>query len=183
MKKVVLYYILGENRIMKQLEFLFKKEKTFSASPKSCAFTGHRHLGEDFSARKLKKEIKKMMEAGAETFYNGMAMGFDLLAAEQVLDLKKKFPEVKLVACVPCYGQEKYFPEEDKERYARILKKADEVVTLSDHYYNGCMQNRDRYMVDRADALIAYCRKEEGGAAYTVKYFLKTKNEENIVYV
>ena len=76
-----------------------------------------------------------------------------------------------------------YFSEEDKERYARILKKADEVVLLSDHYYNGCMQNRDRYMVDRADALIAYCRKEEGGAAYTVKYFLKTKNEENIIYV
>ena len=76
---------------MKQLEFLFKKQKTFSTPPKKCAFTGHRQLGEDFSARKLKKEIKKMMEAGVETFYNGMAMGFDLIAAETVLKWKKKY--------------------------------------------------------------------------------------------
>ena len=124
-----------------------------------------------------------MMEAGVETFYNGMAMGFDLLAAEQVLELKKKFSAVKLIACVPCYGQEKYFSDEDKTRYLKILKKADEVVTLSDHYYNGCMQKRDRDLVDLSDTLIAYCRKEEGGAAYTVKYFSKTKGEENIVYL
>ena len=165
-----------------KMQFIFK-EKTFSTSPKNCAFTGHRQLGDDFSARKLKKEIKNMMEMGVETFYNGMAMGFDLLAAEQVLDLKKKFPAVKLIACVPCYGQEKYFSEEDKERYANILKKANEVVLLSDHYYNGCMQKRDRYMVDHAEALIAYSKKEEGGAAYTVRYFSKTKGEENIIYV
>lgn len=168
---------------MEQLEFLLKTGEDAPLHKKSCAFTGHRQLGEDFSARKLKKEIKKLMEEGVDIFYNGMAMGFDLLAAEQVLALKKKFPSVKLIACVPCYGQEKYFSDEDKKRYAKILKIADETVTLSDHYYNGCMQKRDRYMADRADVMIAYCKKEEGGAAYTVKYFSKKKGAENIIYV
>lgn len=168
---------------MQQREIPLKIERIDKASPSACVFTGHRRLEADFSARKLKKEIKKMMSAGVAVFYNGMAMGFDLIAAEQVLELKKKFPSVKLIACVPCYGQEKYFSEEDKRRYAAILKKADETIILSDHYYNGCMQNRDRYMADRADVMIAYCKKEEGGAAYTVKYFSKRKGEENIVFI
>ena len=168
---------------MKNQLTLFKTEKERFLSPSACVFTGHRQLGEDFSMRKLKKEIKKLMELGVESFYNGMAVGFDLIAAELVLELKKKFPATRLIACVPCYGQEKYYSETDKKRYAQILKNADEVVTLSDHYFNGCMQNRDRYMVNRTDIMIAYCKKEEGGAAYTVKYFLKTKNEDTIIFV
>ena len=168
---------------MEQMKFLFDNNDTENAKPKSCAFTGHRQLEGDFSARKLKKEIKKLMEKGVEIFYNGMAMGFDLIAAEHVLSLRKKFPSVKLIACVPCYGQEKYFSSADKRRYAKILKKADETQILSEHYYRGCMQKRDRYMADRADFLIAYCHKEEGGTAYTVKYFKKQKGEEKIIFI
>ena len=147
---------------------------------KACAFTGHRELGEDFSARKLKKQIKQLMEGGVTTFLNGVAVGFDLLAAEYVLELKKKFPNVKLIACVPCYGQEKKYSTEDKARYIKIIKNADEVVALAEHYFRGCMQNRDRYMVDNAELLICYCRKTTGGTAYTVRYFEKTHGEEFI---
>ena len=35
------------------------------------------------------------------------------------------------------------------------------------------MQRRNAYMAERADALIAYCRKEKGGAAHTLNCFLK----------
>ena len=140
---------------------------------KNCVITGHRDLGEDFSKRKLKKTIEEVILQGADTFLNGMAIGFDLLAAECVLSLAKKYPQVKLIACVPCYGQEKYFSEADKRRYVKILKKAHETVTLADHYHQGCMQNRDKYMVDRADVMIAYCKKPTGVAAYTVKLFQK----------
>ena len=168
---------------MEQMNFLFDTDEIKNAKIKSCAFTGHRLLEGDFSARKLKKEIKKQMENGVEIFYNGMAMGFDLLAAEYVLSLKKKFPKVKLIACVPCYDQDKYFSATDKKRYAKVLKKADETQILSDHYYRGCMQKRDRFMADEADLLIAYCNKDEGGTAYTVKYFKKRKGEENIIFI
>jgi uncharacterized phage-like protein YoqJ len=118
-----------------------------------------------------------------DTFYNGMAIGFDLCAAECVLSLKRSYPHVKLIACIPCYGQEKYFSDADKKRYVKILKKADETVVLSDHYYQGCMQNRDKYMVERADVMIAYCTKATGGAAYTVKIFKKLKPDGEIYFV
>ena len=75
---------------MIQLSF-FKNKIVDFGEKKSCAFTGHRQLGEDFSLKKLKKSIKTLIEQGVDTFYNGMAMGFDLAAAEMVLILKKKY--------------------------------------------------------------------------------------------
>jgi uncharacterized phage-like protein YoqJ len=167
---------------MEQLTIL-SQQNTFPNADKSCVFTGHRQLGEDFSPRKLKKAIKTQIENGVEYFYNGMAMGFDLFAAELVLDLKKKYPQIKLIACIPCYNQERYFSEEDKKRYVDILKKTDENVVLSDYYYRGCMQNRDKYMVDRCNSMITYCKKEEGGAAYTVRYFKKIHGEHTILFL
>ena len=150
---------------------------------KSCIFTGHRELGEDFSVRKLRKEIEKLIEKGVDTFYNGMAIGFDLISAETVLKIKKKYPHIKLSLCIPCYGQEKLFSEKDKKRYIKIYKKADEKIILSDSYYKGCMLVRDEYMAERADVMITYCKKEKGGTAYTVRCFKKLHPDGEVVYV
>ena len=168
-------------QMKKQLTFF--TTETQNSEYKNCVFTGHRELGDDFSKLRLKRTIETLIKQGVENFYNGMAIGFDLLAAEYVLALRKKHPQVKLIACVPCYGQEKYFSEADKKRYVKILKKADETVVLADHYYQGCMQNRDRYMVERAEVMIAYCTKATGGAAYTVKIFEKLKPDGEIHFV
>ena len=149
----------------------------------SCIFTGHRELDADFSVRKLKKAIEDVIKNGAIYFYNGMAKGFDLIAAEEVIKLKKKYPQIQLIACVPCHGQEKYFCEKDKKRYVSVIKKADESITLSPTYYTGCMQVRDRYMAERANVMIAYCKKKEGGAAYTVKIFQKLHPSAQIIFL
>ena len=150
---------------------------------KTCVFTGHRELDKDFSLRKLKKEIKNLIEKGVDTFLNGVAMGFDLISAETVLSLKKKYPFVKLVVCIPCYHQEKYFTEADKKRYTKVLKSADEKIYVSENYFRGCMQKRDKYMVERADVMVAYLKKEVGGTAFTVNAFKKKKPFANIVYI
>lgn len=164
---------------MQQLKIIKDQKK----KPTSCAFTGHRQLDKDFSPQQLLTEIETLIQNGVTTFYNGMAMGFDLLAAECVLLFKKKHPYLRLIACVPCYGQERYFSEEDKARYIHLLKVADETVVLSEKYFQGCMQVRDQYMVDRADTLLAYCKKETGGAAYTVKYCQKKYPEKEIIFL
>ncbi len=139
---------------------------------KTCAFTGHRQMEENFDVSRMEEVITAFIEEGYDTFLSGMAMGFDMLAAELVLKLKKIFPEIKLIACVPCEGQSRYFPPEEKARYNKILRQCDEVRTLSNHYYNGCMQARDRYMVDNCNLLFAYKRVNEGGTYYTLKYAL-----------
>ena len=147
----------------------------------ACVFTGHRELYDDFSYEKLLEIIEELCKQGVKTFYNGMAKGFDLVSAKIVLVLKEKY-DIKLVACVPYLNQEKYFSEQEKQTYYEILNQADEKVLITKKYYKGCLLERNRYMVDRADCMVAYLKKDEGGTAYTVNYF-KRKRGGKIYFV
>ena len=163
---------------MEYFETLFSNNEEYTA----CALTGHRELGEDFDEKKLENAVEEMIKRGVKRFYNGGALGFDLVAAETVLKCKKN-SEIKLIMCVPFYGQEKRYSAQDKARYARILKEADEVVTLAEHYYKGCLLRRNDYMIEHADCMIAYLKSEKGGTAYTVKKGRKKFTEGAILYI
>ncbi len=149
---------------------------------KVCAFTGHRDLGTDFQAEDLYQAILAQLNGGTYTFLNGLARGFDLLAAEFVLSLKEEYPQIRLIACIPCDNQAKYYSEEDHARY-RFIRDVCENVVLYERYFNGCMQIRDRLMVENADTLIAYCRKTTGGTAYTVRCFQELHPEGKIIFL
>lgn len=137
---------------------------------KKCAFSGHRVLScYDFDGALLDRVVLDLIKNGAEEFYCGMALGFDLTAAESVLQYKDKY-DVKLIACLPCANQSSRFSQKNKLRYDRILERCDEVIVLSEEYYSGCMQARNRYMVDNCDVLISFLRKKSGGTYYTVNY-------------
>ena len=148
---------------------------------KSCAFTGHRTAEEPFPEKQLKKEIKTLIKGGCLRFFCGMAQGFDLLSAELILREKKRNKDVRLIACLPCENQEKYYPSIEKKRYQEILRQADEKICLAEQYYRGCMHVRDRYMADQADALIAFLRKDKGGTAFTVEYFQKKYPHKKLI--
>lgn len=135
----------------------------------SCTFTGHRELS-DLNFALLDRVILHLVKNGCRRFLCGMARGFDLTAAESLLALKKQYPDISLIACVPFGEQARYFSASDKLRYERIIANCAEVVCLSDNYYNGCMHIRNRYMVDNSDVVICYLRKKTGGTYYTVKY-------------
>lgn len=139
---------------------------------KTCAFTGHRNLGGDLDTDYLVKVLKEFIDGGYDTFLCGMAAGFDLLAAQTVAGLKENYPHLKLIACIPCEGQSRYFSAEEKKKYDEILKNCNQVKVLNGRYYKGCMQMRDRFMVDNSSLLIAYRRTNTGGTHYTVKYAL-----------
>lgn len=136
---------------------------------KSCSFTGHRILSRDFDYNLLDRVILNLIKNGVETFYCGMATGFDTVAAESVLNFKKEY-NVKLVACIPCADQSDTFSAAAKERYKRILKECDSQIILSPSYFEGCMQQRDRFLVDNCDVLLCYLRRKSGGTFYTVNY-------------
>jgi len=137
---------------------------------KRVAFTGHRVLtGYDFDYALLDRVILNLLKEGASEFYCGMALGFDMAAAESLLQYRKDF-DFKLVACLPYSGQNEAFSEKNKERHQSILERCDEVISISDYYYNGCMFARDRYLVDNCDVLVSFLRKKSGGTFYTVNY-------------
>ena len=148
-----------------------------------CVFTGHRQIKDEFLAEKLEYAIERFLQEGVTTFYCGMALGFDLLAAEKVIHLKTKYPSARLIACIPCSNQRDNYSPVDKKRYLEILKKCDEEICLSDSYFKGCMHARNRYMVDRADCMIAYLKKQEGGTAFTVALFAKKHPGKEIFFI
>lgn len=134
-----------------------------------CTFTGHRNIsGLDLNL--LDRVILNLVKNGCKRFLCGMAKGFDLAAAESVIQLKRDYPNVELVACIPCADQTDVFSAADKARYERVLHNCNKIITLSESYYQGCMHVRDRFMVDNSDTVLCYLRHNRGGTFYTVRY-------------
>ena len=99
-----------------------------------------------------------------------MAVGFDMLAAESLLGFKAEYPDIRLTAVIPFRGQPCKFNPADKGRYQSILGKADNVVCLSETYFDGCFLRRNDYMLNHASHIIAYYNGEpKGGTFYTCR--------------
>lgn len=147
----------------------------------TCAFTGHRVITDPIDPIFLESCVQGLIDKGFDTFLCGMARGFDLLAGGTVARLKGKNPHVKLVACIPCPEQDKYFTAEEKEKYKEVLSACDEVKLVSDKFYRGCMLKRDRYMVDNCSLLFGYGRSKKGGTHYTITYAQSKKKKVIII--
>ncbi len=139
-----------------------------------CALTGHRDLPPDFDTNLLYDTLEELIKEGYDTYYCGMARGFDLLALDCLVALRLRY-RIRLVACIPFYGHEMSFNRTDREKYLSLLAWCDEKKELAPRYATGVYFARDRYMVDHADLVFAYCNRETGGTAYTLAYARKTQ--------
>ena len=136
---------------------------------KTCALTGHRSLPENFDRNALFDRLEELIVSGYDRFLCGMASGFDLSALHCLIRLKGKYA-LEIHACIPFSGQEKSFSPKDKTFYRQAIGWCSKTTVLFQEYRDGCYLARDRYMVDRADTVFAYCMRDTGGTAYTVRY-------------
>ena len=92
------------------------------------------------------------------------------MAAQIVQSLKPSCPGMTLTAAIPFRGQADRFKPSDRMLYDGLMASADEVIILSEYYYNRCFLDRDEFMVENASLLIAfYDGREKGGTYYTFK--------------
>lgn len=140
---------------------------------KAAAFTGHRFIRHNDKRRlrdSLEKAITACHQSGIRHFLCGMAVGFDMLAAETLLAMKTGYPDIRMTAVIPFRNQPCKFSSADKERYRSILGKADKAVCLSETYFDGCFLRRNDYMLRHASHIIAYYNGEpKGGTYYTCR--------------
>ena len=139
----------------------------------ACCFTGHRFIDPAVApvlTTKLKEAISSLAQEGYTDFLAGGALGFDTLAALALLALRKDHPQLRLTIVVPCEGQTRGWPPEQVEIYQFILSQADARVYTAKTYFRGCMQKRNRYLVEHSATCICYLTKPTGGTAYTVQY-------------
>ena len=139
-----------------------------------CCFTGHRpeklYMEEKEVKERLRKAIREAIQDGFTTFITGMARGVDMWAGEIVLEERKKDDRIKLICASPFDGFEKSWSFTEKHRYNSIMKKADYIKFVCEHYSKSCFQIRNCYMVDNSSRVISAYNGEKGGTRNTIKY-------------
>ena len=142
----------------------------------SCCFTGHRNLTRDEMVRaagEIGKLLPRLIDRGITDFYAGGALGFDYAASVTVINSKRLYPELTLNLALPCRGHTKNWSEADRLMFGRMAARADSVVYVSDGYAPGCMQRRNRYMVEHSGRIIAVFDGQDGGTKRTVEYAMR----------
>lgn len=133
-------------------------------------------MGSEADEARLAAAVEAAYADGYRVFVSGMAIGFDLAAAEAVVHLRSSRPDTQLVAAVPFEGQAAGYSASDRSRYDVLMAAADETVVLATRYSHGCYFRRDEWMVERSGRLICYYDASLGGRGagtrYTVKYAL-----------
>ena len=138
----------------------------------TCCFTGHRIIKiTPELVQRLRDAIVDVIGKGVTEFYDGGAIGFDMLAAETVMELKAEYPDIKLHMLLPCPSEEqiKGWNKSQIARYEQIMQAADTVTVVSDHYSRDCMRQRNERLVELADCCICYCTNPRSGTGQTVR--------------
>jgi uncharacterized phage-like protein YoqJ len=142
----------------------------------------------------IKKEIIDNLKAVRYAFPNltlitGMALGIDTLFAQIAIDLNIPF-----IAAIPFIGQETKWNDKTRQEYHNLLNKSYNIMIvdrgydvtypaylerrnmliidkqLHNQYSPAKMQQRNIWMVDNCDILIAVWDGSSGGTANCVKY-------------
>ena len=139
-----------------------------------CCFTGHRpdkiELGEEKVKFLLEKAIDRAIADGYVTFITGMAMGTDIWAGEIILERKKTNKDLRLICALPHPGFESRRSVTEKIRFNKIVRNADIVNEINSHYFSGCYQVRNEWMVDKSSLVIAVFSGQKSGTKNTLDY-------------
>jgi uncharacterized phage-like protein YoqJ len=106
---------------------------------------------------------------GVTAVISGMAIGWDMALAEAALEAG-----LPLIAAVPFQGQESRWPPDVRARYKGLLEAAARVEVVCEGGYAAWkMQQRNIWMVDHGDRVLALWDGTSGGTANCVRYAVK----------
>ena len=179
-----------------RLEFLKHKKPPTATSEdiyRTVSFTGYRPgklpFGNDYEsegAKKLKSALMSVFDQLFRKNYNcfltGGAAGSDLLAADAVAEVLKSYGKrasrsISFI-CLPCHDHVRRWSEKDRNYLERLLNEGTYAFYVSDRpYYQGCMQVRNRYMVDNSSMVVAVFDGQPGGTKNTLDYAEKTNKK------
>ena len=145
----------------------------------TCCLTGHRVIppGEEkkIMVRARNILLRLIREKNVRYFGVGGAVGFDMMAAEYLLDLKAhKEHQLKIISVLPypAWRETEDWTDELRRREENILRACDKVVYVRPEFETGVFLLRDRKLVDGSAYCVSYCNRPRTGTAYTVKYAL-----------
>ena len=150
-----------------------------------CCVTGHRPKGFPFPydidneyfntyLDVLDDIVEDLMYEGYTHFISGMADGVGLDFASIIVGISNRFEGIVLESALP-YPLRTTSKESESDEIRHFLVNASQKITVvSPQYFKGCMQKRNRYMVDKSDLVLAVWNGEERGGTWdTISYARK----------
>ena len=141
---------------------------------KICVFFGHRQI---LHPKQVEAELKRVVEnliiEGVDTFWLGGYGEFDHLAAKVTHNLKFTFPHIQrllVLAYLPTNREDYQF----KKRFYDLIF-CPEGVELGHKKF--AIIRRNKYMVEKADVVVAFVKTDVGGASRALKYAKKLKKK------
>ena len=139
----------------------------------TCCFTGHRDLPfgkEETIWKAVNARLQPLIAQGVRYFGVGGALGFDMLIAERMLELREKNSQIKVILVLPFREYQSRWTSAQKARAACVERCADKIVYCCKYPSKSAFLMRDRHLVDCSAYCIGYCTRTAGGTAYTLRY-------------
>ena len=136
----------------------------------SCCFTGHRSIPSEYLdtiTEAIQAEVRAAIADGFDHFYCGFAEGGDLVFAQAVAHHINAGVPIHLHAALPSRARERALL--NNPAASALLSLCDEVYLASEKGHAGIYAQRNRYMVEHCQRVIAlYDGRETGGTAATI---------------
>ncbi|MBQ8207280.1 MAG: hypothetical protein IJZ89_00920 [Clostridia bacterium] len=135
-------------------------------------FCGHSDFRktEEYEKRLIAFFEEKIGDAPAELYLGGYG-AFDSFAFECGKKYKKDHPDISLIFVTP-YLSAGYRKIEAESKYDSVIYPSIENVPK-----RFAISYRNKYMVERADIVVAYVDRSWGGAYKTIKYAKRKRKE------
>ena len=136
----------------------------------ACTFAGHREVFSSKVDAQITKSLSELLRTDTEfIFYTGGMGDFDKKCESAVRLMKKDNPKlsIRLILVLPYMTNRLNTEKEYFETYF------DDVIIpteLCDVHYKAAIKMRNRWMVEHSDRVLAYIRRNYGGAFETIKY-------------
>ena len=150
--------------------------------------TGHRNIinCDNKQIELLNKKIDFVLKYlinihEVKSFLCGMAIGADLMIAKRIIKYRNENNvDIKIYSVIPCENQDLKWKDEQKREYREVLKECETSGYKYGPYTKGCMQRRNRYIVDNSDFIFAIFDEnvKRGGTFQTINY--ATKQNKNM---
>lgn len=141
---------------------------------RTCCFTGHRKIPEkDLPGilERTEQAVRRLIEQGVVFFGVGGAIGYDTEAAKLLFRLRAMdYPQIKVILVYPFKGFTSRWNDKQRAEYARLFPQYDKAVCVAQRASREAYLARDRHLVDGSAYCIAYCTRDSGGTAYTLRY-------------
>ena len=172
-----------DDELSAQLFEFIEQYKIYDGREHTCFFTGHRNMPKNLTPeilRRLKAAVTYLCTKGVTDFHAGGALGFDTLAAMQIIDLRRMYQDIRLILDLPYKNQSVKWNTNQQRIYDFILSEADEVRYVCDREIDDRSEARNlllwrnRVMVESSLYCIAYFSgRIKSGTGYTLAFAQK----------